>query len=379
MKSAVSKPGAGLRSPTPEAIAAFLLAWFPTAARDLPWRRTTDPYAVWISEIMLQQTQVKTVIPYWERWLRELPTVADLAGAAEDRVLKLWEGLGYYSRARNLRRAARAILDCPDASFPRDSTTLQELPGVGPYTAGAIASIAFNQPAPILDGNVIRVLTRLFALGGDPRSRDLNRRLWELAGEVVLAASTSPVVDPAPGSLMRFAGNSSLLNQALMELGATVCTPSQPACQKCPLQVLCLAHARGHTLRYPATAARPASLPRRFTTVLWDHRGRWLVRRRAPGDVNAGFWEFPNEELSAEADPAAALAHWLGVPVSKFVPDGRIRHTITCHRITQEIFRLTHPRGISLPADETRWATPAELAELPLTATHRRLARRLAG
>ena len=362
----------------PEAIAAAVLAWFPTVARDLPWRRTTDPYAVWIAEIMLQQTQVKTVIPYWERWMRELPTLATLADAAEERVLKLWEGLGYYSRVRNSQRAARAILAHPHARFPKDAPALLELPGIGRYTAGAVASIAFNEPAPILDGNVIRVLARLFALGGDPRSPGLNHRLWEISGEIVTAASRLPPPPPPPrGSTLRFAGNCSLLNQGLMELGATVCTPTQPVCPACPLVTICRAYALRRTADFPGTADRPTMVPQRFATVLWTHRGRWLVRRRPAGEVNAGFWEFPNELIGADADAAASLSRWLGVAVAKLVPAGRIRHTITHHRITQEPFRLECPPTRVPPAGEVRWVTMAELSSLPLTAAHRRLARRL--
>ena len=183
------------RSPTTARRPAFqpslvpsLLDWFATAARDLPWRRTLDPYAIWVSEIMLQQTQVKTVIPYWERWMRELPDIAALAAAPEQRVLKLWEGLGYYTRVRNLQKAAQQIVAEHAGQFPRDFDAVLALPGVGRYTAGAITSIAFNAPAPILDGNVIRVLTRLFDIRENPRDKPTNDLLWHLATQLVQAA-----------------------------------------------------------------------------------------------------------------------------------------------------------------------------------------------
>ena len=196
-----------------KAVAIALLPWFVRTARDLPWRRSQDPYAIWISEIMLQQTQVKTVIPYWQRWMEAFPTVEALASARSDRVLKLWEGLGYYSRARNIHRAAVEIRDQHDARFPTDHATVLELPGIGPYTAGAICSIAYNQPAPILDGNVIRVLCRVWAVPGDPRSGKTNALLWDLATRLVKAAQLFP-----PQHAPALAGNCSALNQAFMDL-----------------------------------------------------------------------------------------------------------------------------------------------------------------
>jgi len=193
------KPAAKSKSATHDApprrqraIVASLLDWFVGGARDLPWRRTLDPYAIWISEIMLQQTQVKTVIPYWDRWLRELPDVAALAAAPSEKVLKLWEGLGYYTRARNLQKAAQQIVAKHKGAFPADFDDILALPGIGRYTAGAISSIAFNQAAPILDGNVIRVLTRLFGPRDNPREKVANARLWNLAEQLVEAAETPP-------------------------------------------------------------------------------------------------------------------------------------------------------------------------------------------
>src|SRR5258708_29613356 len=166
-----------------------LLAWFGDHARDLPWRRTCNPYAVWVSEIMLQQTQVKTVVPYWERWMKALPNIEALAKAKQEKLHKLWEGLGYYSQVRNMQAAAQQILKQHAGKFPEDFQWILALPGIGRYTAGAICSIAFNQPKPILDGNVIRVLTRLFGISGDPRQRNVNQRLWELSEQFVLAAA----------------------------------------------------------------------------------------------------------------------------------------------------------------------------------------------
>src|ERR1035437_6082269 len=245
-----------------------LLAWFAQNARDLPWRRTRDPYAIWVSEVMLQQTQVKTVLPYWERWMRALPTIAALAKAKPHTLHKLWEGLGYYTRVRNLQRAARLIVEQHGGRFPNDFDALLALPGIGPYTAGAVCSIAFDQPQPILDGNVIRVLTRLCGIGGDPRERKTNARLWQLAKELVLrAAETDARTSASPhASHTRCDGATarrvtppasrpcSQFNQSLMELGALVCTPRQPRCGVCPIAKHCVAYQEDRVDQLPGTA-----------------------------------------------------------------------------------------------------------------------------
>src|SRR5665213_1705019 len=228
-----------------------LLKWFAANARDLPWRHTNDPYGVWISEIMLQQTQVKTVIPYWKRWMEKLPTVHSLAQARPEIVLKLWEGLGYYSRARNAQKAAQIIDATHAGKFPDDFDDILALPGIGRYTAGAICSIAFQQPKPILDGNVIRVLTRVFGIEGNPRDKAINAKLWALAENLV---SISP--------------NCSHLNQSLMELGALICLPRQAKCSECPVRRLCFANRNNRVDQFPMTAARPETTTRHFTVFI---------------------------------------------------------------------------------------------------------------
>lgn len=353
-----------------------LLAWFAGHARDLPWRRTLDPYAVWVSEIMLQQTQVRTVMPYFERWLRELPDIAALAAAPEARVLKLWEGLGYYSRARNLQRAAREIMARHDGRFPREPAAILALPGIGRYTAGAIASIAFNQPEPILDGNVFRVLTRWFALAGDPKATPLNNQLWAFAGELVAAAADLPAVRlPKP---LHLAGNCSALNQALMELGAILCTPAAPRCDDCPVRRHCEAARQGTPERFPTPARRPETTARRFVAVVLRKDDRHWVRQRAAAAVNGGFWEFPNQELTADTSSArTAAARWLELPPDVLESLTTIRHSITRYRITVEVFAA---RVRTLPASlagDGRWVEHRELAELALTAAHRKIAGRL--
>ncbi len=318
---------------------------------------------------MLQQTQVKTVIPYWERWLRELPDIAALADASEDRVLKLWEGLGYYSRARNLRLAARVVRERHGGRFPRELTALRELPGIGPYTAGAIASIAFNQPAPILDGNVIRILTRLGALRGNPREKRLNQRLWKIAEDVVAEAARIPGTRPGR--------NCSDLNQALMELGATVCSPQTPACSVCSVADHCVAHRLRQEEKFPQTALRPAVELRRFVVVVLLRDRRLLVQQRPSGVVNAGLWEFPQLELTdPTVEGRSAAAGWLKLKPARFDLLPAIRHSITRYRIHLEVVRarLGRPR-VPVEGKASRWVTPAELDHLTLTAAHRRIAR----
>ncbi len=232
-------------------IVAPLLKWFAGNARDLPWRWTRDPYAIWVSEIMLQQTQVKTVIPYWQRWMKQLPDIASLAAADEDTVIKLWEGLGYYSRARNLQKAAKRIRDELGGRFPRDLAGVLALPGVGRYTGGAICSIAFNQPEPIVDGNVARVLTRLLGIEESPKAKPVADRLWSVAADLVKHAPT--LQKPRQR-------NASAFNQAVMELGALICTPRNPLCGGCPLKGRCIARKQNKVDAIPALAKRAAAM-----------------------------------------------------------------------------------------------------------------------
>jgi A/G-specific adenine glycosylase len=353
-----------------------LLRWFATHARDLPWRRTLDPYAIWISEIMLQQTQVKTVIPYYERWLGELPDVRALADAPPDQVLKLWEGLGYYTRARHLQRAAQQIVRDHAGEFPRDFDAVLALPGIGRYTAGAICSIAFNQPAPILDGNVLRVLTRLFAIRENPRDPAVNARLWELAGALVHAAADVRMTTCDLRAPLRLSGRCSALNQSLMELGATVCTPRQPACGVCPLRTKCAALARGLAGQLPNLGARAAAVPQRFIAFVIVRRGRVLVRRRPAGVVNAHLWEFPNVETSDGAPPPLDwLREQIGVAARRVKPLCTIKHSITRYRMTVEASRVELGHGRARQSSGARWVARADLDRLAFTSAHRKILR----
>ena len=254
--------------------------WYSLSRRVLPWREEPTPYRVWISEIMLQQTRIETVIPYYRRFLEELPDVAALAAAEEDRLLKLWEGLGYYSRARNLKKAAQLVLRDWGGELPRTAAELKKLPGIGDYTAGAIASIACGQPEPAVDGNVLRVLSRLLESEGDVLS------------PAVKKAMTGLLREHYPGG-----DAAALCTEGLMELGETVCVPNAaPKCGLCPLRTLCRARQKGTAERFPVkTPPRPRRIEER-TVLLLRCGGRWAIRQRESSGLLAGLWEFPNEE-----------------------------------------------------------------------------------
>jgi len=345
-----------------------LLAWFARNARDLPWRRTRDPYAIWVSEIMLQQTQVQTVLPYWERWMRALPNLAALAKAKPARLHKLWEGLGYYTRVRNLQRAARLIRAQHRGRFPRDFEAVLALPGVGRYTAGAVCSIAFNQPKPILDGNVVRVLTRCYGIAGDPRDRRVNERLWQLAEELVLRAAENRGRARACAQL----------NESLMELGALVCTPRQPQCDRCPIVKECVAFQQGRVHQLPRRRRPVRATPRRFVAFVAQNGSRFLVSQRPAGGVNAHLWEFPNLELAPEdTDLTRAARRALGVRVTTLEPLGTIRHSITRYRITLEGYRVMSRPADGIPATNGRWLGLGRLRQLAFTSAHKQLLERI--
>ncbi len=366
--------------PGPGQLVGPLLGWFAAHARDLPWRHTRDPYAVWIAEVMLQQTQVATVVPYWERWLRALPDIAALARAPLERVLKLWEGLGYYRRARHLHAAARHIQAELGGTFPHRFETLLALPGVGRYTAGAIASLAFGQPRPVLDGNVARLLSRLAGWHAHPPGPARAHRLWALAEALVRAAP-----EHVPAVLRRrrtwrarrvVENPCGALNEALMELGATVCTPRQPRCEVCPWAAACVSRARGRIERPPARRPPGAVARRRVWAWVCVHRGRVLLRQRPAGEVNGGLWEFPNVEADGHLSPLEAAQACLGPGVAGIEPWCQECYTITTRRYRLEVFRVELKGSPRRTPAGGRWVTPAELEHLPLAAVHRRVARR---
>jgi A/G-specific adenine glycosylase len=337
-----------------------LLHWFSKNARDLPWRRTQDPYAIWISEIMLQQTQVKTVVPYWERWMKTLPDVKSLAYAKPEAVLKLWEGLGYYTRARNLQNAAHEICTKHNGEFPLVFDDILALPGIGRYTAGAIASIAFNEPRPILDGNVIRVLTRIFGIVKNPREKHTNARLWHLAEDLVTHA----------------ARRSSFLNQSLMELGALICTPRNPKCLLCPVRKCCTAFRENRVDQLPNLDKRVTITPRRFVVFVVSRSGKYLVRQRPTGVVNAKLWEFPNIETTAN-DPHSTARTVFGFNSFPLQSLCTIKHSITRYRITLDVYRGTmNGSRLQFPF-KGRWCSLKDFEQLSFPSAHRKILRQL--
>ncbi|WP_437728994.1 A/G-specific adenine glycosylase [Sorangium sp. So ce861] len=334
-------------------IAAALGAWFDRVARDLPWRRTRDPYAIWLSEVMLQQTRVETVIPYYERFLARYPTVSALASAELDDVLSLWSGLGYYRRARVLHLAAREITERHDGALPRDVPALLALPGVGAYTAGAIASIAYDQPVPLVDGNVARVLSRIEGIDDDIRSTSGTRKLWSAAERLVRAAAGS--VHPG-----RF-------NQALMELGATVCAPRNPRCEACPVDGACAARAEGRQAELPVIAPKRDVPAVAMVAAVVRSGDRVLFVRRAEGGLFGGLWEPPMVEARTLAD-ARALLEQVGVaPDAPLREVGRVRHILTHRRLDVTVARaeVAAPwrsrAKLAAPYEKAAWLDPGAI------------------
>ena len=341
-----------------------LLAWYRRSKRDLPWRRDRDPYRVWVSEIMLQQTRVEVVAPRFVRFLERFPSVEALARSPIDDVLAEWSGLGYYSRARSLHAAAQAVHEQHGGRFPRDVEAALALPGIGRYTAGAILSIAYGLPAPIVDGNVERVLTRVHALAGDPRKAPLKERLWTLAASLIPPKRASE------------------FNQALMELGATVCLPRGPKCEVCPLSALCKAHERGEPARFPELKRDERQVKVRLAALLVEREGQFLLERRAKTDERGapaylrGLWGFPCVEISSDGDIAhlfrrlETVAGPLQAGTTDMARLGSVRHAITFRRITLEAFRVSLRNAPRVHMKEARgcwkWAPLASLgAELP--------------
>jgi A/G-specific adenine glycosylase len=346
-----------------------LLSWYGRAARDLPWRRTRDPYRIWVSEIMLQQTQVDTVIPYYERFLLAFPTVEALAAAPLDDVLKLWENLGYYSRARHLHAAAGQVVGEWHGRLPARRSDLLRLPGVGPYVAGAVASIAFGEPVPAIDANVRRVVARLFAVREQLSTPVGERRLEELA--------TSLVHDARPGDF----------NQALMDLGAVVCTPRRPACDGCPLAHLCEARRQGLAETLPLrTPRKPKRQVREVAAIIRNRAGEVLVVRRPSRGLLGGLWRFPGGAVGPREGRSAAVARTVreqtGLRVEAKELVARVSHEYTHFRTTVAVFQACRrggrPAG-GAAADERQWVRPEGLSALALAKIDREIAKSLRG
>jgi A/G-specific adenine glycosylase len=343
----------------------LLLTWYDKAARDLPWRargkEPRDPYRVWVSEVMLQQTRVEAVRGYFERWMQVLPTLDALAAADEERVLGLWQGLGYYSRARRLREGANFVVRELGGVLPPEPERLLQVPGIGPYSAGAISSIAFDRETPLVDGNVVRVLTRVLGLRGDPARAPLKKLLWDTAGRLVRG--------PRPGDF----------NQALMELGATVCTPRRPRCQTCPWSGRCVAEEGGLAEVLPELAKKPEKEDVGLVTLVCTKGDRQLVEKNST-DARwwAGLWTLPTRKLEGSEAPLSAaesLLEALGLSATKLAVLPTLRHQITRFRVTCHPVRVWEPRGRL--GEGRRFAPPLELASLALPAPHRKLLGRL--
>jgi A/G-specific adenine glycosylase len=339
-----------------------LLSWFARHHRNLPWRHTRDPYHIWVSEVMLQQTQVATVIPYFERFLHRFPTLADLAAAPEGEVLRLWEGLGYYRRARDLHRAARLLVAEHGGAVPDDPAVVGALPGVGRYTVGAILSQAFDRRLPIVEANSQRVLCRVFGQRDDPRRSRVQTWLWKVA-EALLPA--------------RRVGE---FNQALMELGALVCTPTAPRCSHCPVAAACTARRLGLQESIPPRAAPPEPVTVREVAVVVSRGPRMLLVQRPDEGRWAGLWEFPHAPLEAGETPDDAVARFLpeltGVQAEVGADLLTLRHTVTRHRITMVCVAARYLAGRFRPSfyRQGRWVRTGELASYPVSAPQRQLA-----
>lgn len=341
-----------------------LLAWFRREAEDLPWRRTRDPYHIWVSEIMLQQTQVATVIDYFGRFLTAFPTIASLAAAEEQQVLRQWEGLGYYRRARQLHAAARQVAAEYDGRLPRAVEVLRRLPGIGRYTAGAIASIAWDVRAPILEANTVRVFSRLLAYRGDPARPAGQALLWEFAERVLPAKHVGA------------------FNQALMELGRRVCTPRAPRCAACPVRRLCPTQAAGLQAAIPAPPAKTAYEDVREAAVVVRRREQVLLRQCGPAERWAGMWDFPRFSIDAQRGPALRreLAEKVRALTGMTVTVGpsltTLKHGVTRFRITLVCHAAQHVRG-RLRGKDLRWVAPHELERYPLSVSGRQISRLL--
>jgi len=325
-----------------------LLAWYKKSARDLPWRRTKDPYKIWVSEIMLQQTQVDTVIPYYDKWVNALPTIEALARAKEDRVLKLWSGLGYYRRARSLQKSAKEIQNRFGGSLPQSVEDLISLPGIGRYTAGAISSIAFDQKASLLDGNVIRVFSRFLALNRNVQKPTTIRYLWKFADTIL------------PNH------NIGDFNQALMELGATICTPTNPQCTKCPLRGSCKAFKRKKQLKYPIKGQRQKIQKKNEYAVVFYHEKtqKILLKKQGENERWGGLWAFPYWETKK------ALSKFVG-PETKLKKITTIRHGFTVYDVQLTVYRANLKRKIKL--SRGHWVPSHKLSSLPLPTPHRKI------
>lgn len=340
-----------------------LVDWFAANQRDLPWRRTYDPYQVWVSEIMGQQTQMSRVAAYFLRWIEQFPNVSAVAAASEQQLIKAWEGLGYYSRVRNLRRAAQIVMETHDGNIPDTMADLLALPGIGAYTAAAILSIGFNRPHPLIDANVERLFSRL---------ADLDMPLKQGKGRRRLQAMAEALLDR---------GQPRAYNQALMEFGALVCTPKKPACNHCPLRSGCKAHGAGTVELRPLPTRGKQRVDIVMSCGIIVHQSRCYIQQRLPDDIWGGLWEFPGGSLDEGETPEQAMRREIMEETGFTVTDARqfrsVAHHFTRYRVTLHSFFCTLASASTVPvlhaASQYRWASLDELAAHAFPAGHRQL------
>ncbi|MEX0594179.1 MAG: A/G-specific adenine glycosylase [Balneolaceae bacterium] len=345
-----------------------LISWFDHHQRDLPWRRTDDPWAIWVSEVMLQQTRVDTVIPYYQRFLNQFPTLSSLANASRQELLQHWEGLGYYSRGRNLQDATLQVMQQFDGVIPKTHDELLELKGIGPYTAAAVSSIAFGEPRAVVDGNVIRVMTRFFGIEEDIRRSTTRNRIQKIV--------QSMIPSDRPGDF----------NQAVMELGATICTPHNPACNHCPLASECTAYRTTATDRIPwKSPAKRVPHHQIGVGILLNDQNETLIALRPEDVMLGGLWEFPGGKQkkgeSIEQTVHRELSEELGIEIDSLKPFHTLDHAYSHFKITLHAWTCklspTSPEPIARTSQEIRWVPMNQLADYPFPKANRTLVTRL--
>lgn len=340
-----------------------LLNWFSIYGRDLPWRKTYTPYHIWISEIMLQQTQMKRATAYFNHWMEKFPDITNIAKSSEEELMKLWEGLGYYSRARNIFKTAKILVQAHNSELPADHKTLLKLPGIGRYTAGAIMSLAFNQEYAIVDANIERLYARLFNIDTPVKSKENQHFIWRQAKELI------------PQGKARY------FNQALMELGGLICLPKNPKCGQCPISGHCAALGLKVTDKRPVPVKLPDSISIEMVTGLLAHNGKIFIQKRPENDAWGGLWEFPTGRLKRNETPEQALKREYQEKTELKINDLKkittVKHSYTKYRVTLHCFSCGLENVQSKPtlhaAQEYRWVIPKELARFAFPAGHRKL------
>jgi A/G-specific adenine glycosylase len=345
-------------------LASYLLAWYDANKRDLPWRCDKDPYKIWVSEVMLQQTRVEAVKPYFARWMERFPTIQALAASTEEEVVRVWQGLGYYSRARNLLSGVREVAENYGAQIPDSRDEIEKLTGIGEYTAGAILSIAYNKPEPAVDGNVLRVFSRLFAIADDIMRSGTRRKITQLVRE--------ELPHERPGDF----------NQALMDLGSAVCIPKEPRCAECPVVPCCAAYREGRQRALPVrTKGKPPTAVEVAAGIIC-HEGSYLLRRRHSRGVLAGLWEFPAVEIAPGEKPEAKLAAAFRMELDQDIRVEalcfRTTHTFS-HRVWKITFYHCALESFRPLAVEARavWRKPADWEDIPFAGPHRKVAEQI--